>query len=124
MFVNERLPADKQIVYIPWDFHEAQKKYVCCVCVFMCLCVYVYAFTYSACSKNEDPVSPLVAIAETSLVKTGFFYSGVHGRHATTSEGFHMPSPTCEQNGIIRTNWYAAQPGDRSQHKDSHDVKC
>lgn len=27
LFINERLPAEKQIVYIPWDFHEAQKKH-------------------------------------------------------------------------------------------------
>lgn len=101
MFVNEQLPSEKQIVYIPWDFHEAQKKYVI---MNHRNELPVLLTDHSDRSKNEDPVAPLVAIAEASLVKTGLFYSGMRGRKSTG--GLKAPSAACEQSGVIRTNWY------------------
>jgi hypothetical protein len=52
MLMNDLLPPEHRLIYIPWDFLRAQKN------------------------KQDDPVSLLSAIAEATVAKTGFFLAG------------------------------------------------
>jgi hypothetical protein len=51
-YLNQFLPDDKQLVYIPWDMSKANK------------------------TKHQDTMKILDEISEEAVAATGFFHSG------------------------------------------------
>ncbi|KAJ3758562.1 polyphosphoinositide phosphatase [Lentinula raphanica] len=86
-YLNQFLPKDKKMDYVPWDMSKAYK------------------------SKEQDVISILEDLAETSIQQTGFFHSGSEPfyHHLQVEEETQDNHPQWRnnislQNGICRTN--------------------
>ncbi|KAJ3865788.1 polyphosphoinositide phosphatase [Lentinula novae-zelandiae] len=85
-YLNQFLPKDKQMNYVPWDMSKAYK------------------------SKNQDVISILEDLAETSIQQTGFFHSGPEPFYHYLQQEGEPPNDQLWrnkislQNGICRTN--------------------
>ncbi|KAI9193603.1 Sac phosphatase domain-containing protein [Polychytrium aggregatum] len=87
-YLNQFLPADKKIRYIPWDMANASK------------------------SNAEDVIGVLEDLAEEVLATTGFFHSGPEPytnalkrakSHGDPNQKVNRILGRC-QNGVVRTN--------------------